>query len=140
MFISGLNTTGVLVYNGREINKWIGLPQGTHNARPHRDGVLYNDTRSDRVCFETPTRTQSFKVPTYPQQQLTNAEQDDTRVARQGFGRGLCAINDQLIAAGSSPSTITLHDLDANKSMRSVTLSFDLRNAIHGLELWPYTL
>jgi hypothetical protein len=44
-----------------------------------------------------------------------------------------------LIAAGSSPSTITLHDLAAGKSLRSVTLSYDIRNAIHGLEAWPFS-
>lgn len=138
MFISGLNTAGVLVYNGRKIQRWVELPAGTHNARPHRDGVLYNDTRSDRVCFLSETEKKGFAVPTYPQEKLTHTELDDSRVARQGFGRGLCAVSDSLIAAGSSPSTITLHDLGANKSLQSVTLSYDIRNAIHGLEVWPF--
>jgi len=139
MFISGLNTAGLLVYNGREINRWVDLPRGVHNARPHRDGVLYNDTKSDRVSFESPTFNMAFAVPTYPPEQLTHTGLDDSRIARQGFGRGLCAFNDSLVAAGSSPSTITLHDLDAGKTLRSVTLSFDIRNAIHGLEVWPYS-
>jgi hypothetical protein len=138
MFISGLNTAGVLVYNGRKINKWVSLPTGVHNARPHGDGVLYNDTRSDRVCFQSETGNKAFAVPTYPESSLTHTELDDSRVARQGFGRGLCTVNHSLIAAGSSPSTIALHDLDSGKSLRSVTLSYDVRNAIHGLEVWPY--
>jgi hypothetical protein len=137
-FISGLQTAGLLVYNGREINKWVDLPHGTHNARPHLDGVLYNDTRSDRVSFQSPRGSMNFDVPTYPVDKLTHTDLDDSRVARQGFGRGLCALDEQLIAAGSSPSTITLYDLAAGKSLRSVTLSFDLRNAIHGLEVWPF--
>jgi len=138
MFISGLKTAGVLVYNGRQIKQWVQLPAGTHNARPHNGGVLYNDTRADRVCFQSKTSNIGLAVPTYPQQQLTHTDLDDSRVARQGFGRGLCCIKDQLIAAGSSPSTITLYDFEARERRASVTLSYDIRNAIHGLEVWPF--
>jgi len=41
-------------------------------------------------------------------------------------------------AGGSSPSTITLYDLEANQVAASVNLTMDIRNAIHGLEVWPY--
>jgi hypothetical protein len=63
---------------------------------------------------------------------------DDSKVARQAFGRGLCPIDDRFVAGGSSPSTITLYDMDANLTVGSVNLSMDIRNAIHGLEKWPY--
>jgi len=43
-----------------------------------------------------------------------------------------------VVAGGSSPSTITLYDLQANEMLLSVNLSTDVRNAIHGLEQWPY--
>jgi hypothetical protein len=138
MFISGLNTGGLLVYNGRKIQKWTDLPAGTHNARPHRDGVLYNDTRADRVVFRDRERSLAFPVPTHDPALLTHTDLDDSRVARAGFGRGLCVISGGLIAAGSSPSTICLYDLDKGVGTRSVTLSYDIRNAIHGLEVWPF--
>jgi len=63
---------------------------------------------------------------------------DDSKIARQGFGRGLCIVDDRFIAAGSSPSTITLYDVGAGMPVGSVNLSMDIRNAIHGLEVWPY--
>ena len=138
LFVSGLNLNALLVYNGRKIQRWVDLPTGTHNARPHRDGVLFNDTRSDRVSFIGREHRCSFSVPHYPQDSLTHVDADDSRVARQAFGRGLCTVSDSLVAAGSSPSTISLHNLDARKTVRSVTLSHDVRNAIHGLEVWPY--
>jgi hypothetical protein len=47
-------------------------------------------------------------------------------------------IDDNLIAAGSSPSTIALHDLERARTRSVVTLSRDIRNAIHGLEVWPF--
>ena len=67
-----------------------------------------------------------------------NAGIDDSKIARQGFGRGLCPVDDRFLAAGSSPSTITLYDTEANEKIGFVNLSMDIRNAIHGLEVWPY--
>jgi len=62
----------------------------------------------------------------------------DARIARARFGRGLCVIDETLVAAGSSPSTIALHDLERARTRGAVTLSHDIRNAIHGLEVWPF--
>jgi hypothetical protein len=78
------------------------------------------------------------KIPKYDPADIDNKGIDDTRVARQGFGRGLCLINDRIVAAGSSPSTISLHDLEDSKTLLSVNLSMDIRNAIHGLAIWPF--
>jgi hypothetical protein len=43
-----------------------------------------------------------------------------------------------LVAGGSSPSTISLYDFEAKQKVGSVNLTMDIRNAIHGLEPWPY--
>ncbi len=139
MYISGLNTGGLHAYTGRYIKPVAALPRGVHNAQPHREGVLFNDTEKNLVRFvpqEGPQR--AFRVPTYNPAKLTHTELGDARVARQAFARGLCAVNDSLIAAGSSPSTITLHDLDAMQTTLTINLSMDIRNAIHGLEVWPF--
>jgi hypothetical protein len=138
MYLSGLRTGGLLKFDGRHIVMVATLPTGTHNARPHRDGILFNDSQADAVRFESPTRQMAFAVPHFDPATLTHTDLDDSRIARQGFGRGLCLVDDRLIAAGSSPSTITLHDLDSGKSTSMVKLSLDIRNAIHGLEVWPY--
>jgi hypothetical protein len=47
-------------------------------------------------------------------------------------------MDDHRIAAGSSPSTIAIHDFDRRKTVQTVTLTYDIRNAIHGLEVWPF--
>ncbi len=85
------------------------------------------------------TRDREFEVPVLPQDQLTGTNLDDSRIARPSFGRGLCAVNNRLIAAGSTPSTIALHDLKSGETVLTVTLSTDVRNAIHGLEVWPFS-
>lgn len=138
MHFSGLRTGALLTYDGRRIVAQAGLPQGVHNARPFREGVLFNDTRADVVRYATPGHEQAFRVPVYDPAELTHTELDDTRIARQAFGRGLAVIDDHRIAAGSSPSTVAIHDLAACRTRMVVTLTKDIRNAVHGLEVWPY--
>jgi hypothetical protein len=140
MYISGMKSGGMLHFNGEAVNMSVTLPEGTHNAQPYRDGVLFNDSKADVVRYASRTggEDRALKVPKYEPGDIENKGIADTRVARQGFGRGLCLINDRVVAAGSSPSTISLHDLQDSKTLLSVNLSMDIRNAIHGLEVWPF--
>ena len=138
MFVSGLRTLGLLHFNGQRVKRLVTLPQGIHNARPWRDGVLFNDTEADHVRFLTPTQNRVFQVPHYPREVLEHTECEDAEIARQGFARGLCVLDDGRFAAGSSPSTVTLHDVDSMETLLSINLSTDIRNAIHGLEVWPF--
>ncbi len=39
---------------------------------------------------------------------------------------------------GSSPATISVYDLDAGEALTSVNITMDVRNAVHGLEVWPF--
>ncbi len=141
MYISGLKSGGMLHFNGEAVNMSVTLPQGTHNAQPYRDGVLFNDSNADVVRYASRSgeEDRAVKVPRYDPADIENHGIDDSKVARQGYGRGLCLINDRVVAAGSSPSTISLYDLQESKTLLSVNLSMDIRNAIHGLEIWPFT-
>ncbi|MEX2125265.1 MAG: hypothetical protein WD795_15340 [Woeseia sp.] len=138
LYFSGLRTGGLLKFDGKTVRSVASLPEGTHNAKPFRDGVLFNDSNSDVVRFVAPGMQRAFPVPRYESGQLTHTVLGDPRIARQAFARGLCVLNDDLIAAGSSPSTIALHDLARVKTVLTITLSLDVRNAIHGLEVWPF--
>lgn len=141
MYFSGLKTEAMYSYNGKQVSQGVSLPLGTHNARPHRDGVLFNDTQNDVLRMVSRDGIdRQFSVPKFEIDKLTHCDFDDSRTARQGFGRGLCAISDNIIAAGSSPSTITLHDLDSMQTTLSVNLSMDIRSSIHGLEVWPFDI
>ncbi|HZW58695.1 MAG TPA: hypothetical protein VFE85_00260 [Woeseiaceae bacterium] len=140
MYIAGLRTAAMLQFDGRRIRVVCSLPHGTHNARPFRDGVLFNDSQQDALRFVSPTAQQAFAVPRYDEALLTHTDLDDSRIARQAFARGLCVLDDGRIAGGSSPSTIALYDLDAARMSMTVTLSMDVRNAVHGLEVWPFAV
>lgn len=138
LFLSGLNTRALIRFDGRSLTRRATLPMGVHNARPYGEGVMFNDTDADRVRCVLPKKEVSFSVPQWDEKQLTHIDKGDAQVARASFGRGLCVVNDGLLAAGSSPSTIALHDLNTARTSSQINLSSDVRNAIHGLEVWPY--
>ncbi len=83
-------------------------------------------------CSMTPRRTAcglysrekkiSFAVPQIDATELTYTDMDDSRIACAGFGRGLCVIDDTLVATGSSPSTIALHDLAVARTRSVVAM------------------
>lgn len=140
MYMSGLKNGGLLHFNGKRVAMSATLPAGTHNARPFQDGVLFNDTGSEKVRFASrdKNRDRVFSVPSVDPATMTGVGLDSSALARPGFARGLCVISDTLIAAGSSPSTVALHDLVSGETALAVQLSHDVRNAIHGLEVWPF--
>jgi hypothetical protein len=140
IFMSGLNTRALLQLTGElTIDEVCNLPQGCHNARPFNGGVLFNDTRGDVVRFVSRDGKQSaIPVLTYERSELDFVGVDDSRIARQGFGRGLCVLNERYVVGGSSPSTLSIYDLKDNKRIAAVNLTMDIRNAIHGLEVWPF--
>ena len=140
IYLSGLRTRALLHINDKmEVSKVCSLPIGAHNARPYREGILLNDTEDDCVRYAGRDGERiAFKIITYDDADIKFAGFDETSIARQGFGRGLCPIGDRFVAGGSSPSTISLYDFDSNQKVESVNLTMDVRNAIHGLEPWPY--
>jgi hypothetical protein len=141
MYLTGLKTGGMLLFNGREVQMAVELPPGTHNARPYRDGVLFNDTEANALRYAgrgDGQEDRAMRVPSYPAESLLNREMDPSGVARPGFARGLAVLSDSVVAGGSSPATVSVYDLPRNERLLSVNLTMDVRNAIHGLEVWPY--
>jgi hypothetical protein len=138
VYFSGLHTLRLFAMDiqDRKLEIVSKIPQGTHNVRPYRSGYLMNITSNDVVVFmnrhNDPTRI--WPIKTYPDKKLTGLEH--IGIARQGFGRGLC-VHENLIFAGSSPTTISTYNFDTKKVKTTMILS-DIRNAIHGLEVWPF--
>jgi hypothetical protein len=138
MFISGSRTMGLLLFDARRIERLVTLPEGVQNARPWRDGVLFNDTEEKVVRFITPDSNRVFLVPRFPETGLSGGWAADGAPAQQGFARGLCVLNESEFAAGSSPATVTLHNLDTMKTTKCINFSTDLRQSIHSLAVWPF--
>jgi hypothetical protein len=138
LFVGGARSNGLFHFNGKRIVRLVSLPEGVHDARPWRDGVLFNDTEAEAVRFLTPESNRVFEVPRYPEAALEPGSFDDPALARQAFARGLCALENGMFVSGSSPLTLTLHDLDAMKTVLRINLSTDVRQAIHTLTVWPF--
>jgi hypothetical protein len=141
MYISGLKTGGMLHFNGSRLHMAVELPEGTHNAQPFRDGVLFNDSQADALRYAgrgEGNEDRAMRVPRYDEAEFEDVGEDTSGVARPSFARGLCVLSDAVVVGGSSPSTVTVYDLADNEQLLSVNLTKDVRNAIHGLEVWPY--
>ena len=136
LYFSGLHTPGLLHSDGKTVRLAAPLPQGTHNAQMLGEGILYNDTVGDRVCYRRGAAIVELPVPEFPAGQILNLERFASAVARPRFARGLCVVGEGLVAGGSSPSTISLYDVAGRARILDLNLSMDVRNAIHGLAVW----
>jgi hypothetical protein len=139
LWFSGLNTPGLLHMHGTGVNLTGHLPRGTHNAQVWNDGLLYNDTEADRICHVRDGNLREMAVPDFDPQRIVNLQRFVSTVARPRFARGLCVLTDGLVAGGSSPSTVSVYDLRAGARLVQQNLSMDVRNAVHGLAVWPYS-
>jgi hypothetical protein len=138
LMISGTRIQALLALKEETLQEYAPLPRGTHNASAYRDGVIYNDTASDRLVIANRNNriTQAFPTPKYDVAELSHADVPGDH-ARQGFARGLCLYGKDIVIGGSSPSTISAYSLASGQRIKQVIISKDIRNCIHGLELWP---
>ena len=130
MYVTGLKSGGMLLFNGKKVQMAAELPAGTHNAQPFRDGVLFNDTDADAVRYAgrgEGREDRAMKVPRYAPRTGPTATREQSQTARQGFARGLCVLAPAVVAGGLSPSTVSVDDLAANERVMSVNLSMDVR-------------
>ncbi len=139
LLASGTKLSGLWQVNGAGLKRYATVPFGTHNARPFRDGVLFNHTKTDRIAYGSlgGEVLASVSMPTYDKGRLEHADLPED-LARATFGRGLTVLADGRVVGGSSPATISVYDLDAGVRETSVNITMDVRNAVHGLEVWPF--
>jgi hypothetical protein len=138
IMISGTRIEALLALIEETVQEYAPVPRGTHNASAFRDGVIYNDTASDRLVIADKKHriNQAFTIPKYDVGELSHTDVPGDH-ARQGFGRGLCLYGEDIVIGGSSPSTISAYSFATGERIKQVNISKDIRNCIHGLELWP---
>jgi hypothetical protein len=139
LYFSGTGVGALYCLEGGEIGTYASIPHGTHNVRPHLDGVLMQETASDRITYRSKEGelVEAFDVVRYDEDALLMSDLPKD-FCRQAFGRGLAVSDDGLIVAGSSPATVSVFELGNPEPLASVNVTMDVRNAIHGLEIWPY--
>ncbi len=137
--VSGVRLKSIVSLDRKGHADFAPTPEWTHNTQPYRDGIIYNSTGEDAVCFASLTGEvlKRFPIPRYDPAELTKTDLPDD-FARQAFARGLVATDTGLIIAGSSPSTVTAWDFDSGTQLATINFGKDIRNAPHGLAIWPY--
>lgn len=121
----------------------IRIPLGTHNPRIIDDNgapvVLYNHTEKDRIVVASPQGEVIMysKTPVLPEDEIRNMPRDE-RIARHPWCRGL-AVNGDYIVGGSTPGMLNVYERNTLRFVKSIKMSEDIRNAIHGLEFWPFS-
>jgi hypothetical protein len=138
IYLAGRSLNALVRVLDNEVSSVARLPLNTHNARPFSRGLLFNDTAEDQLCWVGDSDVVAFDLPRFEVKKLTHTDFDDPALARQGFGRGLCLVSDSIVAGGSSPSTISLYDLDRRERVKSINLTMDVRNTVHGMAVWPF--
>ncbi|HEX6143937.1 MAG TPA: hypothetical protein VFZ01_14560 [Geminicoccaceae bacterium] len=137
-YFSGTELDGLFRFASDAVERVTDVPLGTHNVRLHGDRLAFHDTQAERVVLrEADGPATPHPLPRYGAGDLDYAHLERDH-ARQGFGRGLCMTPEGLLIAGSSPATISVFRPGEPRPVTSVNLSRDLRNAIHGLEIWPF--
>ncbi len=138
LFFSGTRMNGLYYLEKGRTYRYAKLPFGTHNSTPLEKGVIFNSTDNHSIVyrdFEKKTE-KIFSVKKFDKKDMLNTDLPKDH-ARQRFARGLIVRGD-LIIGGSSPATVSVYSIKKGKRIKSVTLSRDIRNAIHGLEIWPF--
>lgn len=139
LHFSGLRAQALFRINGPKVSIAAKLPLGTHNAQPFGDGVIFNDTASDRLCVQGPGVDVEIDAR-FELRAQTMKQKIDPRMARAHFARGLLPINNRVAVGGVSPSALCLYDLRNGKVLERIRISDDIRNAVHGIAAWPQSL
>jgi hypothetical protein len=123
------------INENEQAEKVCEIPKGTHNVSIINERVVMNDTGNDRLKVIEGKDSYTISIPRYDDKDINHNGLPNDH-ARSSFGRGLCAWGDYLIG-GSSPATITVYNLKTKHLLKKIQISNDVRNAIHGLEVYP---
>jgi hypothetical protein len=136
MWYSGAYTDGLWRYDfltGQTTKLQLQNPD-THNARPHKDGMLYNLSRKSLTVFERGGEVQDAwqtPLPSISELSHTNLPSDH---AVLGYTRGMVTYDDYVIV-GTSPAAITVFEHGNPNPIHNVQISKDLRNSVCGMVL-----
>jgi len=121
----------------------VKIPRGTHNPQVIYDKgqpmVIYNHSEKDRLVVGKTSGEviRDAKTPVLPLGHFVDIPKNE-KIARHPWCRGL-AVNNELVVAGSTPAMINVYERDTLRFVKSITMSQDIRHAIHGLTFWPYS-
>ena len=139
LYFSGTTYPYLFRFDGFEIERYRKISDETHNVKFLGDHLIYNDTGRNRIVVLGKDEVEPREVyhpPIYTEVEMEGSSEKED-IARQGFTRGL-AVDGDLIFGGSSPANITMYERGNPNPVKTIRISKNICNAIHGLEVWPY--
>lgn len=139
LYAAGLNTGGLLHFNGTEIRMSVELPPGAQDPRLFRNGVLFNDSAEGVLRYtgrHDDSEDRAMHVPFFAASDHAAHDSDAERRLRRGYARGLNVLNERLVAGGNTPAGLTLYDLQENRRLFSVNFTRDVRVAVNSIAPW----
>jgi hypothetical protein len=139
LYVSGMNTGGVLHFNGEAINMLAELPRGAQDPRSFRNGLVFNDSRDGVLRYsgdDDGDEDRALAVPFFTPSDHAPNDSDGTRMLKRGYGRGLCVLTDKVVAGGSTPAGVNLYHLRENRRLLSVRFTKNVREAVNSIEVW----
>lgn len=144
IYASGVRLPILFALSTGRVTPYARIPTWTHNARPWRDGIIYNSTGQEHVCFASRDGTIRAAVGIHMHDPATLTNMNlPSDVARPNFARGLTTWDGDptrpgILIGGSSPSTVSVFDVDRAERIKTINFGNDVRNAPHGLAVWPF--
>lgn len=112
------------------------IPFKTHNGRYSKDYIYFNNTPTNIVKRVNPVTNDilEYQIP-----DIIDVEDriNSDQIAKRSFNRGML-FHDEYLIVGSSPSNITVFNIHSGKLIKQIQLSNDIKNAIHGIALYPF--
>lgn len=126
MYLAGQHTNGLLHFNGEQINLAVEMPVNCHDVLPFRSGIVFNDIEASALRYTERGEGEEDRAMPLPES------------STPGSARGLCVLNEHIVAGGSAPATVAIYDLAANEMLGSVQLSNNPDHSIHSIVRWPF--
>jgi hypothetical protein len=140
MYFSGMKTGGLLHFNGAKIQMLAELPKGAQDAQIFRSGVVFNDSRAGVLRYSADddgSEDRAMPIPYFDASDHSARDNDETRMLKRGYGRGLCVLSGAAVAGGSTPAGITLYNLRENRNILTVRFTKDTHEAVNDIIAWP---
>lgn len=139
LYFAGLNTGGLLHFNGEKIQMLAELPRGAQDPYLFRNGIVFNDSHAGVLRYagdDDGNEDRALKVPFFEETDHDRHDSSETRQQKRGYGRGLCVLSGSVVAGGSTPAGVSVYDLRQNRKLASVWFTRNTHEAVNCIEAW----
>ena len=138
LYVSSYRANILYAVQAGRLSRFAQIPLQTHNVRRFGSGILAVSTGEDALVLQDIDGKNKRKFPVvFPPELGPLPPLPPHEHARPGFMRGMDVYNGTLAIVGSSPAALIAYDLTHGAAVKTMLISRDVCNAVHGLRLIP---